>query len=105
MVRERYTPGAYIVRQGEEGEKFYLIRSGTVNVVRDTDGSAGTIATLHRGDFFGEVALLSGGPRNATVVAIEPTVVYSLKKGDFLAALAASPSLDDQLRGVFFSRQ
>jgi hypothetical protein len=104
MVRERYTPGSYIVRQGEEGEKFYLIRSGTVNVVREADGSSESIATLTRGDFFGEVALLSGGARNATIVAIEPTVVYSLKKGDFLAALAASPSLDDQLRGVFFTR-
>ena len=105
MVREQFNAGARIIRQGEEGEKFYLIRSGTVNVVRETDGRSDALATLPRGEFFGEVALLSGGPRNATVVAIEPTVVYSLEKGDFLAALAASPSLDDQLRSVFFSRR
>lgn len=105
MVRERFNAGARVVRQGDEGEKFYLIRSGTVNVVREDDGTGEVIAMLSRGDFFGEVALLSGGRRNATIVAIEPTVVYSLKKGDFLAALAASPSLDDQLRGVFFSRR
>jgi putative ABC transport system ATP-binding protein len=105
MVRERFNAGARVIRQGEEGDKFYLIRSGTVNVVREVDGGGDVVATLQRGDFFGEVALLGGGRRNATVVAIEPTVVYSLEKRDFLAALAASPSLDDQLRSVFFSRR
>ena len=105
MVRERFTPGAAIVRQGEDGEKFYVIRSGSVHVVREADGTSAIVATLNSGDFFGEVALLTAGKRNATVVAFEPTVVYSLEKGDFLGALAASPLLDDQLRSVFFSRR
>jgi putative ABC transport system ATP-binding protein len=105
MSRERYAPGSMIVRQGEDGDKFYLVREGTVNVLREADGNTDVIGTLERGDFFGEVALLSGGKRNATVVAIVPTVVYGLKKGDFLEALAASPTLDDQLRDVFFTRR
>ena len=105
MVRERFPPGAPILRQGEEGDKFYVIRDGSVDVVREADGASSVVGTLRSGDFFGEVALLSGGKRNATVVPASPTTAYSLKKSDFLAALSASPTLDQELRDVFFKRR
>jgi putative ABC transport system ATP-binding protein len=105
MVRERFAAGSTIVRQHEEGDKFFLIRSGAVEVRREAGGRTEVVNALGGGDFFGEVALLSGGTRNATVAAVEPTVVYSLQKSDFLSALAASPSLDQQLREVFFKRR
>jgi putative ABC transport system ATP-binding protein len=105
MVAERFPPGTVVVKQGDEGDKFYVIRRGTVEVRRDEQGAPATIATLGSGDFFGELALMSGDKRNATVVVMAPdTVLYSLKKQDFLAALAATPSLDQQLRDVFFRR-
>jgi putative ABC transport system ATP-binding protein len=105
MVRELAAPGTPIVRQGDEGDKFYVIRHGVVEVTRETEGETAVVAVLGRGDHFGEVALLSGGTRNATAVAREPTVLYSLRKVDFLEALASSPSLDRQLREVFFKRR
>jgi putative ABC transport system ATP-binding protein len=106
MAGERFPPGTVVVRQGDEGDKFYVVRKGTVEVRREENGVSTVRATLKSGDFFGEVALLSGERRNATVVVVETdAVLYSLKKQDFLAALAATPSLDEQLRNVFFRRR
>jgi putative ABC transport system ATP-binding protein len=106
MVSERVSPGTVVVKQGDEGDKFYVIRRGKVDVRREDAGQASTVATLGEGDFFGEVALMSGERRNATVIVSAPdTVLYSLKKQDFLAAVAATPSLEEQLRNVFFRRQ
>jgi len=105
MVNERFAPGSTIVRQGEEGDKFYLVRKGTVEVRREADGVSEPVAELRPGDFFGEVALISGDRRNATVVASSAAVLYSLKKQDFLSALAASPTFGEQLRDVFFKRR
>ena len=104
MVPQRYTSGSIIVREGEQGDTFYVIRKGQVEVRRERSGVPTAIATLSSGDFFGEVALLGEGTRNATVVAMTDTVLYGLRKEDFLAALAASPSLNEQLREVFFRR-
>jgi len=105
MVKERYTAGTTIINQGDEGEKFYLVLNGEVDVIRKEGDVSTRINTLRVGDFFGEAALLTGNPRNATVVAKGDVLVYSLKKGDFLAALNASPSLKDQLLRVFAERR
>ena len=104
MVAERFGPGTVIVNQGEEGDKFYLVRKGRVEVRREADGVSTQIATLSAGDYFGEVAIMSGEPRNASIITLSDAVLYSLKKADFLVALQGSPSLDDQLRDVFFQR-
>ncbi len=105
MIKEHFTPGTAVVRQGDEGEKFYLIREGNVEVRHEEEGGTShVIARLGPGNFFGEAALITGTPRNATVVALEDVVVYSLKKGDFLAAMNASSTFNQQLRQVFFKR-
>jgi putative ABC transport system ATP-binding protein len=106
MSRVRFPSHAVILRQGEPGETFYLIRRGTADVVRE-DGEPGSqhIRTLKPGDFFGEMALLSGQPRSATVIAREPMELYALSKADFHAALEASGSFRDQVYQVYFQRQ
>jgi putative ABC transport system ATP-binding protein len=106
MVKERHSPGTRIVRQGEEGHRFYLIRSGRVEVIHD-DGlpERRIVATLGAGEFFGEQALIYERPRNATVQAIEEVITYGLGKADFQNALKASPTLDEQLRRVYSQRQ
>jgi len=63
------------------------------------------VARLWPGDFFGEVALISGEPRNATVLARNAVDTYVLGKTDFEAALATSQSFRDQLYGIYFMRQ
>lgn len=77
--------GQVIIRQGDPGDYYYLIKSGQVNVFRKTGGT-GTdelLGQLGEGDSFGEEALLSGAPRNATVVMASDGVLMRLAKKDF----------------------
>jgi putative ABC transport system ATP-binding protein len=105
MKKEHYTPGSVIIHEGDEGDKYYLLREGEVEVRRKGDNGETLVAALGPGEFFGEAALLTGKPRNASVTAKKDSVMYSLKKGDFLAALNASASFKEQLIGVFSQRQ
>ncbi len=100
MSKRQYGAGETIIREGELGEEFFLISDGEVDVVRADH----EVARLGRGDFFGEVALLSGEPRNATVYATEPLDTFVLGKADFQSALEASAPFRDQLYRVYFSR-
>lgn len=106
MVLERYPAGAVIIRQGDPGDKFYLIRNGVVEVTVDQGKPTERIlAELKEGEFFGEMALLTGEPRSATVVARTPLEVYTLGHEDFRAAVAASAPFREQLYKVYFQRQ
>jgi CRP-like cAMP-binding protein len=86
-----------IARQGEIGTGFFVVVAGSVRVVRD-----GTLlATLGPGEFFGELSVLDGRPRNAMVAAETPTTCLALASWDFEAVLLANPSLALAiLRGV-----
>jgi putative ABC transport system ATP-binding protein len=100
MTKRQFAAGETVVREGEAGEEFFLISEGEVDVVRADH----EVARLGRGEFFGEVALISGEPRNATVVATEPLDTFVLGKSDFQAAVGSSPSFRDQLYRVYFVR-
>jgi MFS family permease len=73
-----------IVRQGEHGDRFYVVDSGTVDVF--VDGAP--VATLERGDHFGEIALLRDVPRTATVRARRAAMLLSLERDEFIPAVA-----------------
>jgi len=105
MKPEKHPAGAVIVRQGDPGDKFYIIKSGSVDVMVDDGTARHTVATLVKGDFFGETALLTGEPRNATVVAKEELELYSLGKEEFQAVLHASATFEEELRKALFERQ
>lgn len=66
-----YAPGAVICREGEEGEEMYIIQKGKVRVSKDFAGRPHLISVLEKGDFFGEMALVSRIRRSATVTAID----------------------------------
>jgi putative ABC transport system ATP-binding protein len=104
MMVEEADPGAVVIRQGDPGELFYLIRSGSVDVIVDHDGQTQKVAELAEGQYFGEAALLRDEPRNATVVAKTKSVFYTLGKADFKNVLARSKSFVDELRNVLASR-
>ncbi len=82
-------PGDTIIREGEIGDRFYLIESGRVVV----SVAGQTARTLGSGGSFGEIALVRDVPRTATVVAAEPTVLQTLPRDQFLAALGDSRGL------------
>lgn len=100
MKKRQFPAGETIIHEGEPGEEFFLISDGEVDVIRADH----EIARLSRGDFFGEVALISGEPRNATVVAAEPLDTFVLGKNEFRSAIETSAPFRDQLYRVYFSR-
>jgi anion transporter len=76
-----FAAGATIFRQGDKGDAFYLIHSGTVEVVLESGGGRmETLAVLGPQDSFGEMALLSGEPRSATIVAVKDTTLWRLSR-------------------------
>lgn len=86
--------GAEIIRQGDLGERFYVIYDGRVEVVRDGQ----PLATLERGEAFGEIALLLDVPRTATVRAVERTELLALEAADFRDLLAGYCQQEGALR-------
>jgi putative peptide zinc metalloprotease protein len=84
LKSERHASGKVIVRQGEVGDRFYIVRQGHVEVTqRDQRGVTQIVNQLDRGDYFGEVALLRDAPRNATCRATVPTETLSLGRHEF----------------------
>ncbi len=83
---ERFAAGEVIIRQGEAGDKFYVVERGKVSVWQaDVDGMdlVGKVGELGPGQYFGEMALISNAPRNATVRADTPVIVLSLDRVNF----------------------
>jgi putative ABC transport system ATP-binding protein len=102
MALTRHAVGETILRQGDEGDRFYIVRRGTLDILREEGGVQRQVATLRRGQAFGERALIVKERRNATIVVKEEADLYSLGKEDFDAALARTASFKDQvLTGVF----
>jgi putative ABC transport system ATP-binding protein len=97
MRGETKQPGEVVIRQGDPGELFYLIRNGKVDVEIEKGGKKDTVAQLHDGQFFGELALKTDEPRNATIVARAPSTFYTLGKADFKDALAKTKTFVDEL--------
>jgi Cyclic nucleotide-binding domain/Major Facilitator Superfamily len=83
LVPLRIEPGTIVVREGDAGDRFYVIVEGDVEVTAE-----GTpVSTLGPGGYFGEIALLKDVPRTATVTAKTPLVLYALEREDFLATV------------------
>jgi CRP-like cAMP-binding protein len=102
--RKSYTPGETVITQGEEGDRFYMIRRGSVSIEVGDAPAPKRLVTLARGAYFGERALISREPRSATVRALEPLEVYCLAKEDFEEAVSHSRTFKDQLLGAIFQR-
>lgn len=84
-----FEDGQVIVPEGEKGQGFYLILTGEARIVRDGED----IARLGTGEFFGEVSLLEGTPRIATVLASGSTVCLGILRTDFRALLVRQPRI------------
>lgn len=96
LLRPRFAvPGERIIRRGERGDAVYFISSGAVEVT-----TAGDPVRLGRGDFIGELAILTGEPRNADVTAIAYCQLLVLDAGDFRAMLDREPGIRAEVERV-----
>jgi len=105
-LREQiYAEGEVLVRQGEEGDSFYLVQDGRVVVcVLDEDGRETEVARLDRDAFFGEMSLLTGEKRTATVKAETDTTVLVLTKDVFGTVLQQNGQLAEHLAEILEKR-
>ncbi len=87
MTAQKYENGEVIVRQGEVGDCMYVIEAGKVEVVLEQGGAEIRVAVLGSGDFFGEMALLEGEPRAATVRALGNAYVRTVERRDFFGRI------------------
>lgn len=93
MTRVDIKDGATLTRQGEPGREFMIIADGTAKVEIDDE----TVAHLGPGDFLGELAVISGTPRTATVIATSPMEVEVLNRREFMSLLDESSSLSRKI--------
>jgi CRP-like cAMP-binding protein len=96
-----------IIKQGEIGDKFYLIASGefSVHVKKGGMGSPQKVASLGQADFFGEMALVTELPRTATVICEEAGELFVLYKKDFKKILLQNPRISAIINEVLSKRR
>ena len=100
LVPLRVDPGTVVVREGDAGDRFYIVVEGTLEV---TQGEA-HLTDLEAGGYFGEIALLRDVARTATVVAKTDAVLYALDRDDFLAAVTGHPQSAEAAETVMSAR-
>jgi CRP/FNR family cyclic AMP-dependent transcriptional regulator len=94
----RFRRGEVLFHEGDPGDALFVVASGAVKVVVPSeDGEEAILATLRRGDFLGELALLDGAPRSASAIALEATEALALPRDQFLALVATEPAIRDAL--------
>ena len=94
--------GQVIVRQGEAAERFYIVRAGAFSVTQsDLDGESRVLRTLGPDSVFGELGLLTGAPRSATVTATSDGTLLELDGPDFLHLVGRGGPLRGRLLGLY----
>lgn len=101
-----FAAGEKICVQGEQGDRFYIIRSGQVKVdVKDAQGETILNFDMSVGNYFGEMALLTGEPRSATVSAVNDTELLTVAKEDLREVIVAHPEVEKIISKVLAQRQ
>jgi len=94
LIERRYPRNTTIVEEGLSGDYMYILREGRVKVTKlSDDGREKILVMLGPGDFAGEMALLEGGPRSASVKTLTEVRMLALSRADFLGVLRRSPDL------------
>ena len=104
-VRHVFAPGELVIRAGEPGSSMFVVHNGRVQVQVNENGRSRSIATLNEGDFFGEMALFTGEPRTANVVALEETEVLEIGHAAMKRVFDANPDLVESLSFIMAERR
>ena len=98
FISEYYASGKIIINEGEQGDRFYVIARGKVEIVINPENDGEKIVNvLEDGDYFGEIALLKEVMRTATVRARTPCLLLSLRRRQFERVVSKTPGLRIQL--------
>ena len=100
LVPLRVESGSVILREGDPGDRFYIVVAGTVDVVQ----GGVPLTELREGGYFGEIALIRDVARTATVTARTDVVLYALDRDDFLAAVTGHPQSTEAAESVMAAR-
>ena len=100
LVPLRVDAGTVVVREGDVGDRFYIVTEGELEVTQD----GVKIAELEPGGYFGEIALLRDTNRTATVTARSDAVLYALDREEFLAAVTGHPQSSEAAESVMSAR-
>jgi MFS family permease len=93
--------GEAVVREGDRADRFYLVDAGSLRVSRRTDAGEETLRELGPGAVFGEIGLLRGIPRTATVTATSPAVLYAMDATSFAELVGSGPGLGSRLLDLY----
>lgn len=106
LVKYSYAPGEVIIRSGEPGDSMFVICRGRVEVqLPSNNGSLKQVAVLEPGNFFGEMALLTGEPRNADVYALDEVEVLEIRKPVIQQLFSENAGLAEALSHKITERQ
>ena len=104
-VRHVFAPGETVIRAGDSGASMFVVHNGRVSVQISENGRPRTVATLNEGDFFGEMALFTGEPRTANVVALEETEVLEIGHAAMKKVFDTNPDLVESLSFIMAERR
>jgi small-conductance mechanosensitive channel len=104
-VRHVFAPGETVIRAGDEGSSMFVLHNGQVQVQVTEDGQPRAVAVLNEGDFFGEMALFTGEPRTASVVAVEETEVLEIGHEAMKRLFDTDPDLVESLSHIIAERR
>src|ERR1051325_4187927 len=100
-----FAPGETVIRAGDPGSSMFVVHNGRVAVQLSENGRPRTVATLSEGAFFGEMALFTGEPRTANIVALEETEVLEIGHHAMKLVFDANPDLVESLSHIITERR
>lgn len=100
-----FAPGETLIRAGDEGSSMFVVHNGKVQVQVTENGRPRTVAVLNEGDFFGEMALFTGEPRTANVIAVEETEVLEIGHAAMKHLFHTNPDLAESISWTIAERR
>ncbi len=105
MEAQSFGSSEAIIRQGDPGDSMFFIREGSVRVLLRTGDQVHQVTTLGEGDYFGEMALLTGEPRTATIIADSDVDTYVLRKQALREVLIQAPGILEEISRTMAERK